>query len=149
MVYGNIFIMRVYLDQINNNVATLDSLEPYKRRKEISTILYSDEGIFTATDNVLKKHVINDEKIEECSFNGNIYFIDKSTTQYKSVNKIPFNHKSYKKTIVSYSIEPKSKLKFIIEISDSKIVDMYFETNEDINNPLIIKDITMLVSCLN
>ncbi len=141
--------MRVYLEQINKNIATLDSLEPYKRRKDVLTVLYSDEGIFTASENGLKKHIINDQIIEECSFNGNIYFIDKSTTQYKSVNKIPFNHKPYKKTIVSYSIEPKSKLKFIIEIFDNKIVDMYFETNEDINNPLIIKDITTLVSCLN
>jgi len=149
MVYSNIFIMRLYLEHISRNIKTLDSLEPYKRQQHNITMLYSDEGIYTVSNNNIKKHIIYDIPIQDYSFKNKIYFVDRSTIEYKTVNKIPFNHKIVKKLCTYYSIDPKSKLKFIIEESNNKIIDMYFETYEDINNQLILNDITTLVSCLN
>jgi|TARA_Y100000992_G_scaffold302152_1_gene275226 hypothetical protein len=139
--------MKLYIENINTY--NLDNLEPYKRSKNVSTILYSDEGIFTATNNTLKKHIITDYDIEKYTYLDKTYYIDKSIVKYQNVNKIPFNHKSFIKNIVTYSIEPTSKLNLIIEFINDKIVDVYFDTKQDIRNPIIINDITTLLSYLN
>lgn len=139
--------MKLYFDY--NMKPNLEKLQPYKRENTNCIILFSDQGIYTATNKTLKKHIIQDNDIEKYDYHDNTYYIDKSIVTYQNVNKIPFNHKSYKKNVIVYSTEPKSNLKLVIELLDNEITDIYFNTNEDINNPLILNDITTLISMLN
>ena len=141
--------MKLYFQDIKSLVANLDNLEIYKRSIKTNSILYSDEGIYLSTNNGLKKLHITDGLIKEYSVQDIPFIIDYSSIKYELVNKIPYHHYIIKKKLHNYSLMPKSKLMLVIEETNNKITDIFIETIEDIENPLIQNDIITLVSLLN
>ena len=68
--------MKLYFDY--NMKPNLEKLQPYKRENTNCIILFSDQGIYTATNKTLKKHIIQDNDIEKYDYHDNTYYIDKS-----------------------------------------------------------------------
>lgn len=140
--------MRLYLDSLPSKVH-FDNLEQYKRKCVDEHYLISTEGIYKITNNNILLQKLSDSTFRNYTINNNDYILDNSTIGYDKCNKIPFEHKSLKKTINIYSLHPKSKNKLVIEIIKKNITDVYFLLEEYPDNKLVIDDITTLVSLLN
>jgi len=141
--------MKIYKTNINIKSSDLVKLEFYNINNINYNIIYSDEGIFIPNKNDFTKCIIVDGYTQHISIADWDFIIDNSNIQYTTVNKIPYNCILVKKIKHIYALDPKSKLQLIIEKSNNIITDIFFETNESIESPLIIKDISTLISLLN
>ena len=140
--------MRLYLESLPTQIH-FDDLEQYKRNSVTEEYLISNEGIYKVTNNNILLQTFSDNTFRNYTINNIDYVLDNSTVGYSTCNKIPFEHKSIKKTICIYSLHSKSKNKLIIETIKKKVTDVYFTLQEYPDNKLVIDDITTLVSLLN
>ena len=139
--------MRLYLDSLPSKIH-FDDLEQYKRNSVDEHLLISRKGIYKVSDNNILLQTLSDSTFRNYTINDTDYILDNSTIGYNKCNKIPFEHKSIKKTINIYSLHPRSKNKLIIETIKKNITDVYFTLQEYPDNKLVIDDITTLVSLL-
>tara|TARA_B100000963_G_scaffold344086_1_gene346578 strand:- start:1486 stop:1908 length:423 start_codon:yes stop_codon:yes gene_type:complete len=140
--------MRLYFDSLPKLI-NKDNLEQYKRNSFTEEFILSTEGLFKITDNNILSKKISDSTFREYNINDHKFILDNSTYSFDKCNKIPFNHSYIKKHIDIFSLNPKSKNKLVIESLKKDVVDVYFDLNEYPDSPLVISDITTLVSLLN
>tara|TARA_B100001093_G_scaffold451783_1_gene459456 strand:- start:2013 stop:2435 length:423 start_codon:yes stop_codon:yes gene_type:complete len=140
--------MRLYFDTLPKLI-NKDNLEQYKRNSLMEEFLLSTEGLFKITNNNILLKKISDSTLREYTINDYNFILDNSTYSFDKCNKIPFDHVYTKKNIDIFSLNPKSKNKLVIESIKNNVVDVYFDLNEYPDNPLVINDISTLVSLLN
>ncbi len=140
--------MRLYLETLPGKI-NKDNLEQYKRNTLTENLILSNEGIFKITNNNILKKNINDGTFRNYNIANNNFILDNSHYSYDKFYKIPFDHSNVKKTIDIFSLNEKSKSKLVIEYIKNNISDIYFDIHDTPNSPLIISDITTLVSLLN
>ena len=140
--------MRLYLENLPTKIH-FDDLEQYKRNSTNEQYLVSTEGIYKVTNNNILLQKLCDSTFSKYTIGNNDYILDNSTINYETCNKIPFQHKSIKRTSSIYSLHPKSKIKLVIETTTKNISNIYFLLNEYPDNKLVTEDITTLVSLLN
>mgnify|MGYP004297653863 CR=1 FL=1 len=148
MVSSIIYKMRLYLETLPGKI-NKDNLEQYKRNTLTENLILSNEGIFKITNNNILKKNINDGTFRNYNIANNNFILDNSHYSYDKFYKIPFDHSNVKKTIDIFSLNEKSKSKLVIEYIKNNISDIYFDIHDTPNSPLIISDITTLVSLLN
>lgn len=139
--------MRLYFEDLPRKI-NKDNLEQYKRNVVIENLILSNEGIFKITNNSILFKTINDSTFREYTIANNKFILDNSSYNYDKFNKIPFNHSNIKKYINIFSLNEKSKNKLVIEYIKNNISDIYFDINDTPDSPLVINDITTLVSLL-
>ena len=140
--------MRLYFDSLPK-IINKDNLEQYKRNSLIEEFILSTEGLLKITNNNILLKKISDSTHREYIINDYKFILDNSTYSFDKCNKIPFDHFYTKKNIDIFSLNPKSKNKLVIESIKNNVVDVYFDLNEYPDNPLVINDISTLVSLLN
>lgn len=148
MVSNNLIYMKLLFDTIPNTI-NVDSLEKYKLKQCSETCIYSEEGIFSIQKNSLYKESIEDKTSSHFIIDKIDFTLDKSIiTKERYPYKLPFKFLTKKFKQTTYGLNPKSKIKLIIEESSAKIYNMYFLTDEDIKNFSISEDIVTFLSLL-
>lgn len=132
--------MKIYIPKLDINI---NNLENYCKYNNNFKIIYSDDGIFKIHNNNINKLNIIDKSIESISVNGITLFVDKSTiSMVSNITTIPYRHKTIDIDEIKYKITTKSPLALVIQYSKNKIIDTYFEYNDNIINTNIINDIS-------
>jgi len=148
MVSYHLIYMKLLFDTIPNTI-NVDSLEKYKLKQSSETCIYSEEGIFSIQKNNLYKESVQDKTSSHFTIDNIDFTLDKSIIlKQKYPYKLPFNFLTKKFQQTTYGLNPKSKIKLIIEQSSAKIYNMYFLTDEDIKNFSISEDIVTFLSLL-
>lgn len=151
--------MRIYIADFNINNLNIDTImKSFKNNKNIimkETIekrIYSDNGIIEIdkTGNLWSMEITDDNQ-------SHIYMMD-------NVIKLHLDNSSIKRKNKVFQIIPEhtyviknkrlfnshnSTITFIIELNEQKITDIYFETEEDIENQYIKDNIVTFLSLLN
>ena len=140
--------MRLCFEDIIKNI-NYDNLEQYKRKEIYEQYLYSSEGIFKILDKTINKMDIYDSVYNNITINNINFIIDNSSIKYIFYDKIPYDHKMVKKTLLTYSLSEKSKNILIIEKTNNIVTDMYFKTFDYPDQISVKEDISTLISLLN
>lgn len=140
--------MKLLFNTIPNTI-NVDSLEKYRLKQYTETIIYSEEGIFSIQKNTLYKETIEDGSSSHLIIDDIDFILDKSiVSRIKFPYKLPFNFLSKKFEKIIYALNPKSRIKLVVEKSSAKIYNIYFITDEDIKNFSICEDIVTFLSLL-
>ena len=133
-------------------------IEKYLCDTKNKLTIYSIDGIFKIDENNIRKMVILSDNSQKIVFFGNDLLIEQSKITYEKTNFIPSEHESYKFIELSYILEPKSKIKLVIEgnydqTNTKNFIpnDFYFETQieEELKNSVIKEDLNVFLSLLN
>lgn len=132
--------MKIYIPKLDINI---NNLENYCKYNNNFKIIYSNDGIFKIHNNTINKLNITDKSIETILVNEITLFIDKSTiSMVSNITTIPYIHKSIDIDEIKYKMTTKSTLALVVQYSKNKIIDTYFECNDNIINNNIINDIS-------
>ena len=107
------------------------------------------EGLYKYVNNQLHKFKL---WLSEDDFPPNDLNIKPSNLKWiktDTVYKIPTKHIILNVKQHRYKLHPKSNTSFIIELTDDKIQDYYFESKEDLENHSLKEDINSFLSLLN
>lgn len=158
--------MKIYIKNYNpkNILKKFKILDDYYISSKNSIEIISDEGIFYVNDkNFYKMNIILD-KLSELRSNDLELLLDKSVFKNETVHHLPLNHINTSVTKFHYSINPKSKLKLVIEgtyeMDDDKITNkyqnfiptnFYFEVQNEITDFELLNndDLNVFLSLLN
>ena len=111
------------------------------------TEIYCLDGIYELEGTKIRRMEIRDIPSKKAKFKGMDIIVDKSTVKYDSnVTNIEANNYTCNVERCEYSLRRNAKLTLVVEKQKSKIRQIYFETNEDINNFAIAEDFTTLLS---
>ena len=142
-------IMKIIVTGIHGNTPAIDDSNLSCRVKDIVEI-YTLYGIYIMHDNKVKQKVIYDRPLREETIDKHNIKIDNSIVKYISnVTCIDSNHYINTFKRYEYSLRENAKIILVIEKKNSKIHEIYFETNEDIKNYSIKEDFTTLLSLLS
>ena len=125
--------MKIYVTNINKQEIQESLLSKYKCKTEHITLILSNLGLITSTDNKLILNKIIDKPIEKREVNGFNFLCDNSYfTKDRVVYQVPVPHISETIKRTHYKLNAKSGLTAIIE-NNKDVVDIYFETRESID----------------
>ena len=128
--------MKIYIKKYKpqNILKKLKILDEYYINTKNSIEIISNEGIFYVNDkNFYKMNIILD-KLSELRSNDLELLLDKSVFKNETVHYLPLNHINTHVTTFYYSINPKSKIKLVIEGKYEINPD---ETIENVNKKII------------
>jgi len=130
---GNIlYLCKSYLNEINDEQWILTC-----------------EGLYKYVNNQLHKFKLWLSEDDFPSNNLNIKPSNLKWIKTDTVYKIPTKHVILNVKQHRYKLHPKSNTSFIIELTDDKIQDYYFESKEDLENHSLKEDINSFLSLLN
>lgn len=152
--------MRVYVEDMEINEMDMQDIKKKMKgsnidiKEVLSKKIYSEDGIIEIDisgrlwlleiiDDMLSPSTIILDKVLKM-------YVDKSTIKRKEqVYQIQPNHKYIVNNKYICKISSKSMIQLVIESNDEKIVDLYFETDIDIQQKYIKDDIVTFLSILN
>jgi len=140
--------MKIYLPKVSIRTVCIDktAVDVTCNIRNITEI-YCLDGIYESEGSKIKRIKINDVPSEKTTFKGIDIIIDKSILKYNSdITNIEANSHIRNIERCEYGLRRNAKILLIIEKQKSKIKQIYFETNEDINNFAIAEDFTTLLS---
>jgi len=150
-----IYSENITLPKLNKKMKTL---EKYLCDTKNKLTLYSIDGIFNIDENNIRKMIILSDNSQKTIFFGNNLLIEQTKLKYEKTNYIPSEHEAYKFIELTYILNPKSKLKLVIEgnydqTNTTNFIpnDFYFETiiEEELTNSVIKEDLNVFLSLLN
>ena len=143
--------MRVYLPNVSSNIVRVDESHPdvtCNVRK--ITEIFTARGIYECENDKIRKKTIHDVDCEKTTFNGVDLIIDRSVCKYSNgVWSVDANHHVVTLERSELSLRRNAKITLIVEKVNSKIKQLYFETNEDISNYSIAEDFATLLSLVS
>jgi hypothetical protein len=157
--------MKIYIKNYKpkNILKKLKLLDDYYINTKNSIEIISDEGIFYVNDkNFYKMNIILD-KLSELRSNDLELLLDKSVFKNEIVHHLPLNHVNTHITTFYYSINPKSKIKLVIEGNYENEINItnkyynfistnfYFEVQNEITDFELLNndDLNVFLSLLN
>lgn len=150
-----IYSENITLPKLNKKMKTL---EKYLCDTKNKVTVYSVDGIFNIDENNIRKMIILSDNSQKTIFFGNDLLIEKTKIKYEKTNFIPSEHDAYKFIELTYLLNPKSKIKLVIEgnyhetdIKNFVPNDFYFETliEEELNHSVVKEDLNVFLSLLN
>ena len=133
--------MKIYVTNINKHEIKESLLTKYKCKTEHITLILSNLGLITSTENKLVLNKIVDKPIEKREVNGFNFLCDNSYfTKDRVVYQVPVPNVSESIIRTHYKLNDKSSLTAIIE-KNKDMVDIYFETIESMDVEYIKSDI--------
>ena len=133
--------MKIYVTNINKHEIQESLLNKYKCKTEHITLILSNLGLITRTENKLVLNKIIDKPIEKREVNGFNFLCDNSYyIKDRLVYQVPVPHVSESIIRTHYKLNDKSSLTAIIE-KNKDVVDIYFETRESMDVEYIKADI--------
>ena len=122
--------MKIYIPKLNVNI---DNLNNYQKYNNNFKIIYSNDGIFKINNNTINRLNITDKSIESLTINGITLLIDKSNISLTSnITTIPYSHKCIEINEIKFKETTKSTLSLVIHYNKNKIIDLFFEYNDNI-----------------
>ena len=143
---------RVHINKLNTEHKILEKLQKYYYKEKIYSLFYSEKGIFSLENGEMYKINIIDNLIVKRNnyFKDFNLWTDTSKIQKKNnVQQLPFQYLTKKIKEMHYRLHENATMTFCVELSNNKISNYYFLTNEDIDNFSIKKDIVTFLSLLN
>ena len=158
--------MKIYIKNYSpkNIQKKLKLLDDYYISTKNSIEIISDEGFFYVNDKKFYKMNIILDKLSELRSNDLELLLDKSAFKNETVHYLPLNHVDSCITTFYYSVNPKSKIKLVIEgtyeMDDDKITNkyqnfiptnFYFEVQTEITDFELLNndDLNVFLSVLN
>lgn len=94
----------------------IGTMDKYYRQTKTQTEFYTDEGIFTMENNKIYKLGIDDIRITK-NINSNMFqlILDESVIKREETTQLPKHNIVIPTTTFYYSLDSKSKIKFVIE----------------------------------
>ena len=107
------------------------------------SILLSNDGLYKTYKSELYKYKLNCKSSEEVLIDNYILLVNNINWKRTKTNNIPFLHEQLRNiTYHEYIIHP--KVRFIIEKREKKMIDFYFQSNE--NTSIIQNEIASFLS---
>jgi len=135
-----------------NPAAKLNSMHNFNK---MLTYIYSDEGVFVATDENLFRVTYTDDIVEHIEFtleSGQVIRGSIDTSREKKLiktNQLPYTSHSISMTKYCFAFSKSSDVTLTVLIENDKLHDIYFELKDNINHPFIKQHISSLLSCIN
>ena len=143
---------KIHINKLNTDHAILERLHKYYYKENKYTLLFSEKGLFSLErNNIYQWNFTDGDTIKR-----NNYFKDytlctdttKISKKYYS-QQIPYEYFIKKIKEMHFRLHENATMTFCIELSEDKISDYYFLTNENIDNHSIKKDISEFLSLLD
>ena len=142
---------KIHINKLNTDHAILERLHKYYYKENKYTLLFSEKGLFSLERNNIYQWNFTDGDV----IKRNNYFKDYSlwadTTNISKKyypQQLPFEYFIKKIKEMHFRLHENATMTFCIELSEDKISDYYFLTNEDFDNHSIKKDISEFLSLL-
>ena len=137
--------MKIYVTNIKRHDMNETFITKYKCKTENITLILSDIGIITCSENKQVLNKIIDKPTEKRELGGFSFLCDSSYyTKDRTVYQVPISHVTENIIKSSYKMSSKSELMLVTErIKSSSAVstDFYFETRENMDVAYINADI--------
>ncbi len=135
-------------DEIINNLKS-----NFTFNKEEKKIICTNDGFYEINDNSILKYVILHKKefIFENFIDDFTLLVDNTyVKKFGNIDYIPFESQEIEITVLSFDI-PESNNKFVLEYTNNRISDFYFQTKEKIiqNNIFLNNDVSLILKTLN
>ena len=149
--------MKIYILHLKPATLNLATIEKYFTQKTTSTLLFSPDGLYQITNNLLYKLIPHDEIVEEYSIIDNTVntdntialIFDKSYySKIKEISQIPFQHVVYTYENFEYKLYTGSKISLIIQKMANVNNDVYFLCDNNIQLSEINEDIITFLSLI-
>ena len=143
--------MRIYLPNVSSNVVRVDESCAdviVNTRKIIE--LFSLKGMYECENGKIRRKTVYDVAPEMTTFKDMELLLDRSVYKYSSgVLSVDANHIAIALERSEFNLRRNAKILLATERVNSKIKQLYFETNEDIQNYSIAEDFTTLLSLVS
>ena len=143
--------MRIFLPDVPSVTVRIDETnsDTITNTRKITEI-YSLSGIYECENEKVRKLEIYDKPTETLMFQGKKLIIDNSIIKYSSsVSNIDANHYITPIERREITLRRNAKISLVVEKVNSKIKQIYFNTNEDIQNYAIAEDFATLLSLVS
>ena len=121
----------------NNKIGNKSCISKYLVDENKKIIIYGNTGIFEIINNNLYQLYPVDKSIKELTINNNLKMLIDTSYMKRNENpsyQIPYYHIIKNKTLNTYKLDIKSKVKLIIEMENDNVSDFYITiTSEDVN----------------
>ena len=143
--------MRIYLPDINIQKTKIpENLGDTTIKISNMTQIYCLDGIYELFNNKISRLEIVDKPLKHVRLKDVNIIIDESVIRrHTNVINVEANNHICNVVKHEYSLRRNAKLILVIESIRSKIIQIYFETNEDIENFVIAEDFATLLSLLS
>ena len=142
---------KIYVRQLNTHHNILEKINNYYYKNKQYTLLFSDKGMFHLENKEIYKLNITDGEIsKKHKFYKDIdLWIDSTKfTKNSNIQQLPYDYYSKKIKELHFRLHENATITFCVELSDNKISNYYFITNENIENYSMKKDIVTFLSLL-
>lgn len=141
--------MKYYIADIKVfDIEKMKQLSTCIKKENDYILIFSLSGIFKIDkyNNEIQQILYKDKSVNPIKIKNYNILEDLSETIYSDVSQIPLEHFSKKIREEVYMMREKAFLKFVILKNNDEIIDFYFESEEQINNPLIVEDLASFLS---
>ena len=163
--------MKIYMPtfSINNFYHKIESLETYYDKSSCHNFLYANDGIYSIYDKYVEKIIPIDKEPITYHLNNTDLIVDDSYFKKEKIySYIPNEHTLVKKTYFHYCNHTNKMLELVVEGTYKNLTidttlnsrqvndkyynfvadDIYFVSNENIDNTLLKKELNMFISLL-
>jgi hypothetical protein len=143
--------MKIFLQDASILTVRIDETNPdiIMNTRKITEI-YSLSGIYECENEKIRKKEISDIPSELITFKGRRLIIDKSIIKYNNfISNIDATHFISSFERCECTLRRNARITLVVEKINAKIKQIYFETNEDIQNYSIAEDFSTLLSAVS
>ena len=142
--------MKIFIPRININNITKNSIcnidLPIIENSNI-VYIYSNEGNFISDKKGIHKLKYSNEIIRNVKINNIDAILDYTKLDKDfNITHIPNENITIKINRYKFMLRRQSKISLIVDCNGKKVMDFYFETNENIDNFSIKEDFSTLIS---
>ncbi len=144
-----IIMVKIYIRDIKKHIFNDNLINKHKIRNDQYYYLYSDTGIFKIYNEKIYKLKTDDSNVDKKIVNGVDLYFDYSKSRENEVYNIPFSSKQLFITRDVYSLRNNSKLKLNIEKNKDKLFDVYFTSDDTLDEFNLNEDLNTFLAMLN
>ena len=143
--------MRIFLSDVSSLTVRVDETNSdINVDKRKITEIYTINGIYECEKSKIRKLEFHDKPLEKVTFKGLNLLLDNTVIKYiDTVPNVDSNHYVVATERCELTLRRNARIKLVVEKINSKIKQIYFETNEDIENYAIAEDFSTLLSVVS
>lgn len=142
-------MVKIYIQDLKKHVFNENLINRHKIRNDQYYYLYSDTGVFKIYNEKIFKLKIDDNDVNKKTINGVELYYDFSKSKEQEVYNIPFSSQQLFITRDVYCLRNKSKLKLNIEKNKGKLFDVYFTSDDTLDEFNLNEDLNTFLAMLN
>lgn len=140
-----------YIDDIKLSSYNDDTLKGFVQdSNEISSLLYTQQGIFTAKKGKLFRVSFDNDIVEQDSHRGWSITIDNKVEILSPVSsQIPNNYYVSRNEVVNYKVPGNNNAFLTLTYKKDIVIDAFFKSERNLNSPMVQTTIDTFLSNLN